>query len=193
LLAKGSTNQIKPKRNKNKKTLVCIVQTLRETLEKHQNITLPRPLTLPGLAHALTPWSMPTRTKRCARSCRLASRWQPGPTLLDFFSNFGPLMNLIPEMIPQIVFHFWPLWSHRMWWRVFELGPTKYPDVTHGHETIGCHVNLGGPASSFGTQNESGHADWCDSNMSHTTLLCVTHFGSKLVKSVFYHLTFFCY
>jgi hypothetical protein len=42
-----------------------------------------------------------------------------------------------------------------------------------------CHVNSYGPAMSFGTKNESCHADWRDPNMSRVTSLSMTHFGSK--------------
>jgi hypothetical protein len=107
-----------------------------------------------------------------------------------FFSNFDPLINLIIEMISQkLYFQSWLFWSRQTSLCGFELGHAKHPSATHGHVGIGCHVNLDGPVMSFGTKNESRHADWHDSNMSCVTSLGVTHFGSK--SACFsYYLTF---
>jgi hypothetical protein len=49
--------------------------------------------------------------------------------------------------------------------------------MTHFHIDIGCHVNPIGATTPFDTQNKSRHFEWCDSSMSSSTPLHVTHFG----------------
>jgi hypothetical protein len=101
-------------------------------------------------------------------------------TMFTIFSNFDSLINLIIEMISRkLYFQFYLFWSRQTSLCGFELGHAKHPGVTHDHVGIGCHVNSDDPAMSFGTKNESRHADWRDPNMSRVSSLGVTHFGSK--------------
>jgi hypothetical protein len=59
--------------------------------------------------------------------------------------------------------------------------------VTHIHVDIGCHVNLIGPTTLFGTQNEP-----CPKGcMSHDIPFGVTHFESKSAKSIFLIIYYF--
>jgi hypothetical protein len=60
-----------------------------------------------------------------------------------------------------------PFESHQSVRRNLRISHASAHGVTHFHVDIDCHINPTGPTTSFSTQIESHHFEWCDSSTSH--------------------------